>query len=1118
MGRAASVDRSPSEWVPATGPAWTARVPRIVVVTLVGIAALCALAAVGAAFRSGMQPVRETIDLVLFPAPANLGYAAFLLVLAGALGRRKRIAYWILLLVLGLQLVLSVAVLLIVLADLMDPGVVEQVLPGWLRWSLGANAVLTTAAMVVLGLSSRQFYGRVQRASVPKALGTFAALVAVFVVLGYGLVWLFPGTLHGSADRFSWTVERVLGGAVTLDITRAGEAPGWVNLVLGTFGMATLFAALAVLFRSQRTASVLPAADERRVRALLAEHGEVDSLGYFATRRDKAVLFSASGKAGISYRVVGGVCLASGDPLGDPEAWGPAIERWLGMCRDYTWRPAVIGTGERGARAYARAGLKVLRLGDEAVLDLSTFNLEGREMRPVRQAVNRLHRAGYRVRIRRQEEISAEEMAEVAHRAARWRGSDTERGFSMALGRWGDPADGACVLVEAVSADGEVCAMLSLVPWGRTGLSLEAMRRSPESDNGLVELMISSLARSGGRGATPAGLQRISLNFAVFREVFEEGARLGAGPVLRFWRGILLFLSRWWQLESLYRSNAKYQPDWVPRFIGFGDRRDLARVGFASAAAEGFVPLLGSSGTATSAAVAPGENRMPVIEPQEQEHRRRSVPEQMRVRLDTVAKIREAGGDPYPAQVPRTDSCAEIVDRYAGTAPDTRTGERTAVTGRVVLMRDHGRLCFATLRDWSGHLQTMFTTSDTGTARWRAWKNEIDIGDQVSVQGEVITTRHGETTVLADEWTLASKCLRPLPDKHAGLTDPEARSRARSVDLIVGTDSREMLRARSAALQALRSTLTDHRFLEVETPILQPVHGGASAQPFRTHINAYDMPLYLRIAPELYLKRLCVGGVERVFELGRTFRNEGVSARHNPEFTMLEAYQAHADYAVMRQLCEQLVQAAAVAVHGAPVARRQGTGDRTEEIDLSGSWPVITVHEALSSALGEDITPETPPEHLRAVCERTHVPCDPDWPRGAFVVELYERLVERRTTRPTFYTDFPVDVSPLTRPHRHDPRLAERWDLVAFGVEVGTAYSELVDPIEQRRRLTEQSLQAAGGDPEAMELDEDFLRSLEFAMPPTGGLGLGVDRLLMLLTGRPIRDTLPFPLTRPRGA
>lgn len=1098
---------------PSSGPEAGRRgqVPRIAASALAVIAVLCALAAVGAVFSDEVQPAREFVDMVLFPAPANLGYAAFLLVMSGALHRRKRVAYWILLLVLGLQLLLSLLVLLLVL---WAPGAAESVVPERFLWALVVNAVFTAVAMLVLGWASPGFYGRVQRASLPKALGAFAVLATVFVGVGYGLVEIFPGSLRDSADRFSWTVERVLGGAVTFDITRTGQAPGWVNLVLGLFGMAALFAALAVLFRSQRTASVLSATDERRVRELLLEHGEADSLGYFATRRDKAVLFSPSGKAAISYRVVAGVCLASGDPLGDPEAWGPAIHRWLAMCRDYTWRPAVIGAGERGARAYSQAGLKILQLGDEAVLDLASFSMEGREMRSVRQAVNRLHRAGYRVRLRRQEEIPAEEVDAFAERAARWRGSDSERGFSMALGRWGDPADGRCVLVEALDSTGEVCALLSLVPWGDTGLSLDVMRRAPESENGLTELMVCALAGGGGPGSPLAGVKRISLNFAVFRAVFEEGARLGAGPVLRSWRGVLLFFSRWWQLESLYRSNAKYRPEWVPRFVGFGDRRDLARVGLASAVAEGFVPL-GSRGSAAGAS-EPDPRRLPDAGAVVSRRREPRVPEQVRVRMAAVDSMREAGTDPYPVAVPTGQTCAEIADRYTGTSADNRTGESATVTGRVVLLRDHGRLCFATLRDWSGTLQIMLTVSDTGEAGWRAWKDRVDIGDHVSVRGEVITTRYGEITVLTREWTLAAKCLHPLPDKHAGLTDPEARARNRAADLIVGTEAREMLRARSQTLRALRSTLSEQEFLEVETPILQPVHGGASARPFRTRINAYDMPLYLRIAPELYLKRLCVGGVERVFELGRTFRNEGVSARHNPEFTMLEAYRAHADYEVMRRLCEELVQAAATAVHGAPVARRPGT-DGVEEVDLSGSWPVVPVHEALSSALGEEITPDTREEQLWKLCERVGVPCVPDWPRGAYVVELYEHLIERQTSRPTFYTDFPVDVSPLTRPHRHDARLAERWDLVAFGIEIGTAYSELVDPIEQRRRLTEQSLLAAGGDPEAMELDEDFLGALEYAMPPTGGLGLGVDRVLMLLTGRPIRDTLPFPLVRPRG-
>jgi lysyl-tRNA synthetase class 2 len=300
----------------------------------------------------------------------------------------------------------------------------------------------------------------------------------------------------------------------------------------------------------------------------------------------------------------------------------------------------------------------------------------------------------------------------------------------------------------------------------------------------------------------------------------------------------------------------------------------------------------------------------------------------------------------------------------------------------------------------------------------------------------------------------------------------------------------------------------------VETPVLQAVHGGANARPFVTRSNAYDMRLYLRIAPELYLKRLAVGGVAKVFELGRTFRNEGVDATHNPEFTMLEAYEAYGDYTTMREVTRELVVAAAVAAHGAPVLRRpDGT-----EVDLSGGWPVLTVHDAVARALGEPVTPDTPRDELRALAARAKVPLNPGWDRGHVLLELYERLVEEQTGAPTFYTDFPTEVSPLTRAHRKDPRLAERWDLVAYGAELGTAYTELIDPVEQRRRLTEQSLRAAGGDPEAMELDEDFLQALEYAMPPTGGLGLGVDRLVMLLTGRSIRETVPFPLVRPTGS
>jgi lysyl-tRNA synthetase class 2 len=370
--------------------------------------------------------------------------------------------------------------------------------------------------------------------------------------------------------------------------------------------------------------------------------------------------------------------------------------------------------------------------------------------------------------------------------------------------------------------------------------------------------------------------------------------------------------------------------------------------------------------------------------------------------------------------------------------------------------------------------------------------------------------------VLVRRWRMLGKCLRPLPDKWKGLTDPEARVRARYVDLAINPVARGLIRARSDILRSIRDTLFGKGFLEVETPILQQIHGGANARPFQTHINAYDLDLYLRIAPELYLKRLCVGGVERVFELGRAFRNEGVDFSHNPEFTLLEAYQAHADYLVWIDGCRELIQNAAVAANGSMVVMRPGDHGEPEPVDISGQWPVKAVHDAVSEALGEHIDPETDVDTLRRLCDDAGIGYLTHWDAGAVVLELYERLVEDRTEAPTFYTDFPTSVSPLTRPHRSRAGVAERWDLVAWGVELGTAYSELTDPVEQRRRLHQQSVLAAGGDPEAMELDEDFLQAMEYAMPPTGGLGVGVDRVVMLITGRSIRETLPFPLARPR--
>ncbi len=491
------------------------------------------------------------------------------------------------------------------------------------------------------------------------------------------------------------------------------------------------------------------------------------------------------------------------------------------------------------------------------------------------------------------------------------------------------------------------------------------------------------------------------------------------------------------------------------------------------------------------------------------------LPEQVRVRREKLERLRAEGIDPYPVGYPRTTTVADLRAAHPDLAPDTATGEVVGVAGRVVLSRVGGKLCFATLRDGTGDLQVMLSLDRLGEDRLGAWKRDVDLGDLVGVTGEVVTSRRGELSVAADSWAITAKSLQPLPEKSKGLRDPEARVRRRYVDLVVRPEARAMLHARATAVRSVRESLQRRGFVEVETPMLQAVHGGANARPFRTRINAYDMDLYLRIAPELYLKRLLVGGVEKVFEINRNFRNEGADSTHNPEFTMLEMYEAYGDYDTMRVLTQELVQEACAAVHGGTVVRHVDDEGATTEVDVGGDWPVVGVHEALSKALGEEVSAGTPVEELRRHAERLGVGLDPSWSSGQVVLELYEHLLESTTREPTFYRDFPTEVSPLTRRHRTEPGVAERWDLVAFGTEIGTAYSELTDPVEQRARLTAQSLLAAGGDVEAMQVDEDFLRALEHGMPPAGGQGMGIDRLLMLLTGRNIRDTVLFPLVRP---
>ncbi|MEN0127946.1 MAG: lysine--tRNA ligase [Brevundimonas sp.] len=492
------------------------------------------------------------------------------------------------------------------------------------------------------------------------------------------------------------------------------------------------------------------------------------------------------------------------------------------------------------------------------------------------------------------------------------------------------------------------------------------------------------------------------------------------------------------------------------------------------------------------------------------------TPEQIRIRRDKRSRLLADGTEAYPVSVPRTHTIAEVRAAYPDLEPGTETDDEVGVAGRVVFLRNTGKLCFATLQDGEGNrLQAMLSLAAVGEERLAAFKTDIDLGDHLFVHGKVIASRRGELSVFADAWVLAAKAIRPLPNLYEGTElSEEARVRQRYVDLVVSQRSRDMVRQRAAVLRSVRENLYRRSYIEVETPMLQVRPEGAAARQFETHMNAFDIPLFLRIAPELFLKRAAVGGVERVFEINRNFRNEGVDATHSPEFAMLEAYEAYGDYDTMAALTQDLVQtAAAEAFGGTVLTLADGT-----EYDVGGEWTHLTMYDSLSDALGEQITHDTSDDVLLALLEKAEIELAPaQRNHGKLVEELWEHHVGSTLVAPTFVRDFPVETSPLTRDHRSKRGLVEKWDLYVRGMELATAYSELVDPVIQRERFEAQAALAARGDDEAMRIDEDFLTAMEFAMPPSGGMGMGIDRLLIALTGRGIRDTILFPLVKPQG-
>ncbi|WHM41413.1 phosphatidylglycerol lysyltransferase domain-containing protein [Streptomyces sp. BPTC-684] len=529
----------------------------------------------------GQDLRRHNTDEYFTPYLLDAGFASGVLTLflAVTMRRRKRAA-WI------LNMVLSGLVLLLYAFVMVFPEF-RQYAQNWV------SLVLTAAFVLALLLSRREFYAKGDRSN-PRLAAAVAGIGLLVTSLMATLLVTVTNTYEGAQHstflgRWRYGVMRLVSLVPDDNDITGIDTPGWVDVTINVLSTLLLIAVIYAAFRNRKAVDPITVEDEDKLRALLDKQGERDSLGYFALRREKSVIWSPTGKAAVAYRVVGGVSLASGDPIGDPEAWPGAIEPWLAEAREHGWTPAVMGASEEAGTIYARHGLDALELGDEALVETADFTLDGRAMRTVRQAYNRVKRAGYEVRIRRHADIPSDEMSELLRKADDWRDGATERGFSMALGRLGDPADGQCVMLECTDGNGDLRAVLSFVPWGPNGLSLDLMRRDRDSENGLMEFMVIELLQRAKEIRTT----QVSLNFAMFRSVFERGSKLGAGPVLRLWRSLLSFFSRWWQIESLYRANAKYRPIWEPRFMLFEKSADLPRIGIAAARAEGFLEAPG---------------------------------------------------------------------------------------------------------------------------------------------------------------------------------------------------------------------------------------------------------------------------------------------------------------------------------------------------------------------------------------------------------------------------------------------------------------------------------------------------------------------------------------------
>ncbi|MDR2378971.1 MAG: bifunctional lysylphosphatidylglycerol synthetase/lysine--tRNA ligase LysX, partial [Bifidobacteriaceae bacterium] len=958
------------DWRASRTPVWAARI--------IGFAALWALAAwpLERLFPHAYRLVWLVLDTVNLPGNPSLFNFAALAVLASAIRHRKRAAMWAIIWLIEAPAVAYAGVLAAAWAGGLDwrglvyPGLVFRTGMEAVPARVAVSAAVGVGIVVWLVVQRKAFGAPVSTRAVFRAVATLAGGLAVAAVWAFGWAAVIGSAGQSLALKAWWALnvalgqgpeEIVIGTAIAGRLTSEKAiveviAPWWVARSTSLLATLALLAALVVFTRSERHLGAISDEQELALRRLLWRHGEQDSLGYYNLRRDKSAVFSGDGQAAVVGRLVGAVLLASSDPVGDRASWGDAIGRWIDLARSRGWTPAVVSATRRGARAWEAAGLRSLELGDEAVILPDRFSLRDRRLADVAEASRRARRAGYTVQVRRQQDIAEQELAALARDADFWRHGD-ERGFSMTSGTVGAPTDGRDLIVTAQDPDGQVKALLTFAPWGRRGVSLDIMRHDPRAHGGTTELMVTGLVEAG----RDLGLERISLNFAVLRRFLVGGGQTGAYPMARLVRRTLLLASRWWQIEGLYRSNEKYAPDWHARLVCFDHGASLAEVIMAIGRAEGFLPdsspaeLLvgagrrpaGGSDAALAAAVAELDRTesTALATP--------AAPDSPATdRLKSRAALAEAGMEPNPVAVARTMSLRQAVARAVG-GPAAEDPAAISVVGRILRKRDHGGIVFADLREGLTELQIMVQRDRC--EGFDLFKRHAQLGDLVSLTGRLAHSKSGQLSFDACGWTMAAKSIAPPPPKRR-LAEAAVKltpGLARAPHLVLATNNRamEMVYARAAATAGLRQALRERDFIEVETPILQPIHGGANARPFRTHINAYDMDLYLRIAPELYLKRLAVGGVERVFELGKNFRNEGVDRKHNPEFTSLEAYQAFSDYDGMRLLTEELIRAAALAVHGEAVA----IAPDGRQISLAGHWPVVSVHDAVARALGEPI-------------------------------------------------------------------------------------------------------------------------------------------------------------------